>query len=50
MKKKAKWLMVKCLPLIMVLGPGFELGWIAPLVFEISASTNSAIWHDVFCL
>ncbi len=24
--------------------PGIEPGWIAPLVFETSASTDSAIW------
>ena len=24
--------------------PGVEPGWIAPLVFETSASTDSAIW------
>ena len=24
--------------------PGLEPGWVAPLVFETSASTDSAIW------
>ena len=29
---------------ILVPRPGIEPGWIAPLVFETSASTDSAIW------
>ena len=28
--------------------PGIEPGWVAPLVFETSASTDSAIWAFVF--
>ena len=28
--------------------PGIEPGWVAPLVFETSASTDSAIWAMVF--
>ena len=27
--------------------PGIEPGWVAPLVFETSASTDSAIWAIV---
>ena len=29
--------------------PGIEPGWIAPLVFETSASPDSAIWALAFC-
>ena len=29
---------------LLVPRPGIEPGWIAPLVFETSASTDSAIW------
>ena len=28
--------------------PGVEPGWVAPLVFETSASTDSAIWASLF--
>ena len=31
-------------PLFLVPRPGLEPGWVAPLVFETSASTDSAIW------
>ena len=31
----------------MVPRPGLEPGWVAPLVFETSASTYSAIWANV---
>ena len=30
--------------------PGLEPGWVAPLVFETSASTDSAIWALAFCV
>ena len=29
--------------------PGLEPGWVAPLVFETSASTDSAIWAFQKC-
>ena len=32
------------LAVLLVPRPGIEPGWIAPLVFETSASTDSAIW------
>ena len=34
--------LLNCQPLVP--RPGIEPGWIAPLVFETSASTDSAIW------
>ena len=41
--KKTRW--KKVLPFFhLVPRPGIEPGWIAPLVFETSASTDSAIW------
>ena len=43
-KKRAKYLIYKYLALFLVPRPGIEPGWIAPLVFETSASTDSAIW------
>ena len=33
---------------LLVPRPGIEPGWVAPLVFETSASTDSAIWAMVF--
>ena len=30
--------------------PGIEPGWVAPLVFETSASTDSAIWASLKCM
>ncbi len=43
-KKRAKYLIYKCLALFLVPRPGIEPGWVSPLVFETSASTYSAIW------
>lgn len=43
-KKRAKHLIHKYLVLFLVPRPGIEPGWVAPLVFETSASTYSAIW------
>ena len=41
-----RWYMKRrrVLPLRLVPRPGLEPGWVAPLVFETSASTDSAIW------
>ena len=43
-KKRVKYLIFKYLTLFLVPRPGVEPGRIAPLVFETSASTDSAIW------
>ena len=37
----------KYYPFCLVPRPGIEPGWVAPLVFETSASTDSAIWAIV---
>ena len=42
--KKAKCLIINHLAFYFVPRPGLEPGWVAPLVFETSASTYSAIW------
>ena len=36
--------MINHLAFYFVPRPGIEPGWVAPLVFETSASTYSAIW------
>ena len=41
---KAKCLKTNYLAFLFVPRPGLEPGWVAPLVFETSASTDSAIW------
>ncbi len=43
-KTPCKYLTCKGLLLKLVPRPGLEPGWVAPLVFETSASTDSAIW------
>ena len=43
-KEKAKYWIIKYLVFFLVPRPGVEPGWVAPLVFETSASTYSAIW------
>lgn len=43
-KEKAKYWIIKYLAFFLVPRPGIEPGWVAPLVFETSASTYSAIW------
>lgn len=43
-KKKPKHLIYRHLDFFLVPRPGIEPGWVAPLVFETSASTYSAIW------
>jgi hypothetical protein len=40
----ANKLVAQLLAIFLVPRPGIEPGWIAPLVFETSASTDSAIW------
>ena len=42
--EKAKCLTINHLAFYFVPRPGIEPGWIIPLVFETSASTDSAIW------
>ncbi len=42
--KMKKRLIIFRLSTFFVPRPGIEPGWIAPLVFETSASTDSAIW------
>ena len=43
-KKRAKYLICKYLALFLVPRAGVEPARVAPLVFETSASTDSAIW------
>ena len=43
-QEKAKYLKTNHLAFHLVPRPGLEPGWVAPLVFETSASTYSAIW------
>ena len=49
-EKRLKYLNIKYLSLFLVPRPGVEPGWVAPLVFETSASTDSAIWALIFRL
>ena len=43
-QEKAKRRVINNLAFCFVPRPGIEPGWIIPLVFETSASTDSAIW------
>ena len=43
-QEKVKRRVINNLAFYIVPRPGLEPGWIAPLVFETSASTYSAIW------
>ena len=43
-KESCKFVTYSSLGLSLVPRPGLEPGWVAPLVFETSASTDSAIW------
>ena len=47
-KKKTAKSLFNFLAVLLVPRPGIEPGWIAPLVFETSASTDSAIWALAF--
>lgn len=48
-QEKAKRRVINNLAFCFVPRPGLEPGWIAPLVFETSASTDSAIWAWRLC-
>jgi hypothetical protein len=48
-KKRAKYLIYKYLALFLVPRAGVEPARVAPLVFETSASTDSAIWAFLRC-
>ncbi len=44
LKQAKNQVVIEHLVFCLVPRPGIEPGWIAPLVFETSASTDSAIW------